>query len=146
MNPKIWLRIACLFILIHLLGHAVGHTLWDNPEDPNMKEAVATMLGYEGEFMGATRSMGDYYNGYSLILFFVYAMSISIIWVVSGFTESHKAGARKILFPIAITYVAFGVIEFSYFFPFAAAMSLGAGILIFLAIFRMGDPSTVDPL
>lgn len=146
MKPKIWLRIACIFILIHLLGHAIGHTMWDNPEDPRMKEVVDTMAGYEGEFMGATRSMGDYYNGYSLILFFVYAMSITIVWVVSTFPESQKVSARKILFPVAITYVAFGVIEFSYFFPFAAAMSLGAGILIFLGIFRMGDPLTEDVL
>jgi heme A synthase len=146
MKPKIWLRIACLFILIHLIGHAVGHATWDNPEDPKMKEVVDAMVGHEGEFMGATRSMGDYYNGYSLILFFVYAMSIAIVWVVSSLPESHKISARKILFPVAFAYLAFGVIEFSYFFPFAAAMSLGAGVLILLGVFRMGDPSTEDKL
>lgn len=120
--------------------------MWDEPEDPKMQEVVNSMLGYEGEFMGATRSMGDYYNGYSLILFFVYAMSIAIVWNVSGFSDTQKSCARKVLFPIAIAYLAFGVIEFSYFFPFAAAMSLGAGILIFLGIFRIGDPAKEDRL
>ena len=143
MKAKVWLRIAAFFILVHLLGHAVGHSKWDKPEDSKMQEVVNTMVGYKAEFMGATRSMGDYYNGYSLIMFFLYAMSISILWAASNFHESLRDNTRKILYPIAVTYVAFGVIEFMYFFPFAAAMSFGAGVLIFIAIFRLGRTNKV---
>lgn len=137
MRARVWLRIACFFILVHLLGHAVGHASWDKPEDAGMQKVVDAMVGYKSEFMGATRSMGDYYNGYSLILFFVYAMSISILWVASRAQPEALPLVKKILYPMAFAWLAFGVIEFMYFFPFAATMSLGAGLLILAAIFRM---------
>lgn len=122
-------------ILIHLLGHAVGHMTWDQPEDPRMQEVVNAMVGYKTEFMGATRSMGDYFNGYSLIMFFVYAMSISILWYASDFPDNQKSITQKILYPLGIAYVAFGVIEFYNFFPFAAIMSLGAGLVILISLY-----------
>lgn len=137
MRAKIWLRIACVFILVHLLGHAVGHSMWDQPEDPRMQEVVDAMVGYKSEFMGASRSMGDYYNGYSLTLFFVYAMSISILWVASKGNDTQQSLIKKILYPMAFTWIAFGVIEFMFFFPFAATMSMSAGLFILAALFRM---------
>ena len=135
MKTKLLLRIAAFIILIHLIGHGVGHFTWDKQEDPRMQEVVNSMVGYKTEFMGATRSMGDYFNGYSLIMFFVYGMSISILWHASAFPENQKATTRKMIYPLGIAYVAFGVIEFYNFFPFAAIMSLGAGILILISIF-----------
>jgi hypothetical protein len=139
MKAKLLLRIASVLILIHLLGHALGHSGWDKPEDPRMQEVVDAMEGYKSEFMGATHSMGDYYNGYSLIMFFVYAMSISIVWSASAFADTNKIVARKILSPVAIAYLAFSAIEFTYFFAFAGAISLGAGILILVSIFKLRD-------
>ena len=137
MRAKVWLMIACIFILVHLLGHAVGHTSWKKPDDAGMQKVVDAMVSYKSEFMGATRSMGDYYDGYSLILFFVYAMSISILWVASRAQRDERRLVKKILYPMAFAWLAFGVVEFMYFFPFAATMSLGAGLLILAAIFRM---------
>ena len=137
MKSKVWLRVACVFILVHLLGHGVGHATWDKPEDPQMQKVVDAMTGYESAFMGAERSMGDYYNGYSLILFFVYAMSISILWQSSRYAETYRGFAKSVLYPLAFTYVAFGVIEFMYFFPFAGAMSLGAGLIVLFSIYLL---------
>ena len=137
MRAKVWLMIACIFILVHLLGHAVGHASWKKPDDAGMQEVVDAMVSYKSEFMSATRSMVDYYIGYSLILFFVYAMSISILWVVSRAQRDERGLVKKILYPMAFAWLAFGVVEFMYFFPFAATMSLGAGLLMLAAIFRM---------
>ena len=134
MKSKILLRIACLLILVHLLGHSLGHLSWDKPKDPKMKEVVDMMKGYSSEFMGATKSMANYYEGYSIILFFVFAMTILILWSVSSFVDTHKDIAVKILYPIAITYLAFGVIEYFYFFIFAASISFLAGVFVFLGI------------
>ncbi len=134
MKSKILLRIACLLILVHLLGHSLGHLSWDKPKDPKMKEVVDMMKGYSTEFMGASKSMANYYEGYSIILFFVFAMTILILWSVSGFVDTHKDIAVKILYPIAITYLAFGVIEYFYFFIFAASISFLAGVFVFLGI------------
>jgi hypothetical protein len=137
MTPKILQRIAAIVILVHLLGHTVGHIMWDNPDDPKMQEVVNAMKGYESDFMGARKSMADYYEGYSWEIFFLYGMTISILWVVSGFKQDDKAMTKKLLYPIAIAYMAFGVIEFIHFFPFAASLSMIAGILIALSL-KMG--------
>jgi hypothetical protein len=134
MKSKIFLRIASLLILVHLLGHSMGHLQWDKPKDPRMKEVVDMMKGYSTEFMGATKSMANYYEGYSLIMFFVFAMTILILWSVSSFADTHKDIAVKIMYPIAITYLAFGVIEYFYFFIFAASISFLAGVCVFLGI------------
>jgi hypothetical protein len=140
MKTKLLLRIACGLIVIHLLGHAMGHSTWDKPEDPKMKDVVSVMSGYKGEFMGSTKSMADYFNGFSLMMFFVLGMSISVLWFVSVFAESQKSIARKILIPIGIMFVAFAVIEFLYFFPFAATISLGVAIFVLLAASKLkGD-------
>lgn len=140
MSAKLSLRIACILITIHLVGHAMGHTTWDSPEDSGMQNVVSAMKGHEAAFMGATRSMADYFNGYSSIMFFVYAMSISVLWTCASVGETNRIFARKILSPIALAYVAFGVVEFMYFFPLAGAMSLGAGLLTLYAVYLLSKP------
>jgi hypothetical protein len=134
MRSKILLRIAAFLILIHLLGHTVGHLSWDKPEDARMQEVVTIMKGYSAEFMGATKSIADYYNGYSLIIFGLYGMTIFILWSASGFIDNQRPIATKILWPVALAYIFFGVVEYMCFFPFAAAMSFFAGILTLVAI------------
>lgn len=134
MNSKILLRIAAALILLHLLGHSVGHFTWDTPDDPNMQQVVNTMKGYSAEFMGAKKSMADYYHGYSLIVFGLFGMTIAIQWLASGFIGKHRQIISKILYPVAFAYLAFGIIEFITFFPFAALLSFMAGILTLLAI------------
>lgn len=134
MNAKILLRTAAGLILVHLAGHALGHSGWDHPEDPKMMEVVTVMKGYKGEFMGAMQSMADYYNGYSILIFGLFAMSIYLLWVTSQFVSQQPSIARKILVPLAAAYIFFGIVEFVYFFPFAAIMSFFAGVLMILAI------------
>jgi hypothetical protein len=134
MKAKVLLRIAAGLILIHLLGHGVGHKDWDKPTDPKMMDVVTTMKSYQGEFMGAVHSMADYYNGYSIIIFGLYGMSISLLWLASGFVQEQPTIAIKILYPIGTAYLFFGVVEFIYFFPFAASMSFLAGVLTILSI------------
>jgi hypothetical protein len=129
MKAKVLLRIAAALILIHLIGHSVGHATWDKPEDPKMLDVVTAMKSYESEFMGSVKSMADYYNGYSLLIFGVYAMSLALLWVTSGFVHEQTAIAKKILYPLGLTLLFFGVVEFMFFFPFAACMSFLAGVL-----------------
>jgi hypothetical protein len=120
--------------LIHLAGHTVGHLMWDKPEDAGIKETVSAMKSHEAAFMGATRSMADYYSGYSLIVIVLFVMTIAILWLGSGLFETARDAAKKLLLPVGIAYLAFGVIEFLHFFPFAAAMSFLAGLLTTLAV------------
>ena len=136
MNSKLLLRIAAALILVHLLGHTIGHLTWDAPEDKQMAEVVAVMKGYKTEFMGAEKSMADYHNGYSLMIFGLFGMTMLILWFSASFVNANIAIAKKVLYPIGVVYLIFGIVEYKYFFPFAAITSFVAGLLVVIAIMR----------
>lgn len=138
MKPRLILRLAALCIFVHLIGHFFGHFSWKDTPDPVKQEVIRQMTGPKFEFMGSVRSMGDYFEGYGLILLVVYAMSIALILSAARFCDSNHDIARKVLTPIGIGYFAMGIIEFMYFFPFAGSISLAAGALVLLAIFLNG--------
>ena len=139
MSAKVFIRVAAALILVHFLGHLAGHSIWDKPEDPKLMEIVTAMKSHQAEFMGATKSIADYYHGYSTLLIIVFAMTIAILWTASGSITEHKKALRGILLPIGVAYVLFGVIEYVYFFPFAASMSFLAGICVLIALFKKRD-------
>lgn len=134
MSSKLLLRIAALLIVVHMLGHVMGHLTWDKPEDPKMGEVVTAMKGYSTEFMGAQKSMADYYQGYSLMIFGIFGMAVALLWIASGIVTSDRAIARKMILPVGIAFLFFGVAEFIYFFPFAAGTSFLVGLLVVVAI------------
>lgn len=134
MKAKLLLRIAAILILVHLLGHSVGHFTWDKAEDPKMQEVITAMKSHKAEFMGAEKSMADYYNGYSLMTFGLFAMTICILWFASGYINTNRPIARQILLPVGIVYLFFGIVEFMAFFPFAASMSFLAGALTLITV------------
>jgi hypothetical protein len=134
MKAKLLIRIAAVLILIHMLGHGFGHFTWQNTDNPVKQEVIKQMFSHEFHFMGTMRSMGDYYRGYSLLLLPVYAMSIVLLWLIANASDTQRRLCRQLLYPIAGAYLFFGAIELTYFFPFAAAMSLGAGLLCVGAI------------
>jgi len=135
MKSKTLVVVSAVLIFFHLLGHAVGHMGWDKPEDPKMQEVVHSMKSYSSPFMGATKSMADYFQGYSLIMFGVYGMAIAIlILLYSRWEES--LGAKGLLLPMGLAFVYFGVVEYLYFFPLAAMISLLSGTLLIVSFFR----------
>ena len=131
---KILLYVSSLLILVHLAGHFTGHRSWKTPKDANIQSVVNMMIENKTKFMGVNRSLSDFYNGYSLMLFVVYILSI---WILLVLTDSRRRDiklTKKILIPFGIAYVVFGVIEFFQFFPFAASVSALAGLLILSSI------------
>lgn len=129
------LRVACVFIFIHLAGHFFGHTEWDTPVDPKMQEVINLMLANKSEYMGATRSMGEFYMGYSYIIFGLYILSIWVLWVLSMGIRKGSGTAKRAILPFGLAYLAFGAVEFIYFFPFAAIISTLAGLLVLYSFF-----------
>jgi hypothetical protein len=138
---KILLYVSSLLILVHLVGHFTGYKSWKTPKDANMQGVVNMMIENKAKFMGVNRSIADFYNGYSLMLFVVYILSI---WILLVLTDSRRRDIRltkKILIPFGIAYVVFGVIEFFQFFPFAASVSALAGLLILSSIVFLNKAS-----
>ena len=146
MTPKLLLRIASILVAIHLAGHTIGHITWDKPEDPKLQEVVTEMKTHKAEFMGAVRGMGDYYNGYSLMMFGLFGMTVIILWVASGFINEQRSIARKVLIPIGLTYLFFGIVEYISFFPFAAGTSFVAGALILVAVLMNAKKRSAVPV
>ncbi len=137
MTTKVLLRIAAVLLVIHTLGHLMGHLGWDKPEDKKMQAVVDAMHSYSAAFMGAHKSMADYYNGYSLMMFGLFGMTISLLWILSIDAEKQMNIVRRLLYPVAIAYLFFGAIEFGYFFPFAGAISSLVGLLVLTAAIRL---------
>jgi hypothetical protein len=138
MKPKLLLRISVACIVIHFLGHLVGHFTWkDSGGDATREEVIRQMTERKFEFMGATRSMGDYYEGFSALILIKYTVLILVLWSLSGFAEQYPEIARKLIAPLSLGLIAGGVVEFVYFFPFAASMSTLAGLAAFYSLFRV---------
>jgi hypothetical protein len=134
MKAKTLLRIAIIPILIKLLGHSIGHMGWDKPDDPKMQTVVDTMKSYTGQFMGASYNMGEYLTGYSLMILVVYALLCYLLWILSNSFNLQSNVANHFIYAIATTLIIFSIFEFMYFFPFAAAMSVLAAVLMILSI------------
>ncbi len=137
MKPKLLLRLAALVILIHILGHLMGHSTWKTPQDPARQEVVNMMLEQKSPFMGAIRSLGDYYEGYSNIITVTLVTLMVILWLLSGVSTESTKISKIVLIPIALCLLTFSVFEFIYFFPFAASISLMAGLLIGISVWRL---------
>jgi hypothetical protein len=129
MMSKILLRLAAVTVLVHIIGHLMGHSSWKTPKDPARLEVIKQMLTQTSPFMGATRSMGDYYEGYSLCITLALLLMMVMLWLFSGNAYEHPKLSLQVLIPIAVCLVSFSVVEFIFFFPFAASISLTAGIL-----------------
>lgn len=138
MKPKYFLWAAITFVIIHLIGHTMGHFTWtDSQGDSLREEVIQRMTEHKFEYMGTNRSMGDYFEGYSALLLIKYLVIVLLLWVISGFAEHQPQTARKLLAPIAMGLMAFGVLEFVYFFPFAAVISTLAGLCTFGSMFGL---------
>lgn len=137
-TSKLFTRLSAIFIFIHLLGHTGGHMGWDDETGP-LYHVVKVMKSNSAEFMGATKTMADYFNGYSIMLFGVFGMSILILWNVSNHLQTNKQLAKPILVSMGIAYLFFGIVEYIYFFPFAAFISFFAGLFALLAVFKLNN-------
>jgi len=135
MKPKILLRIAAILIFIHSVLHTYGFNTWKEAPDPVYKTIVDGMTGHTFPFMGATRSLGNFYEGFgyagSIALFLIAV----VLWLVSGETDRSANLAKKIIYAVGIALVAWGIDEIIYFFPFAASITLAASVLTLLSGF-----------
>jgi hypothetical protein len=141
MKPKILLRIAAILIFIHSVLHTFGFSTWKEAPDAVYKATVDGMTEHKFLFMGAIRSLGEFYDGFgyaSSIALFLIAI---VLWFVSGETSRSANLAKKIIYAVGIALVAWGIDELIYFFPFAAAITLTAAILTLASGFAMNRNS-----
>ena len=137
MKPKILLRIASAVVIFHDMGHTLGAVTWRQSPDPIKQMIINQMIEHKSPFMGAMRSMGEYYEGYGYAATIALLLIGIILWLVSAVSLQNLDMVRKILIAIGVSLLLWGADELIFFFPFAAAFSLVASLLTFLAVFNL---------
>ncbi len=137
MKPKLLLRTASVLMLLHDMGHTFGALTWKKTEDPVMQEVINQMTGNKFPFMGAVRSMGEYYDGYGFISALAMFFIAAILWIASNISLQNSGIAINILIITSIILLLWGISELIFFFPFAAAFSLLAFLLTVIATMKL---------
>ncbi|HTD98800.1 MAG TPA: hypothetical protein VK668_05915 [Mucilaginibacter sp.] len=142
MKPKLLLRIAAVLILIHGVLHTIGFSQWKQDPDPARHEVIKQMTGQKFPFMGTSRNMGEYYDGFG------YAGSIALIliafllWIVSGELSPNPSLAKKVIVVLSFGLLAWAIDEVIYFFPFAVGLALVASICSFCSLLGLAKQGT----
>lgn len=130
MKPKLLLRIAAGIMLLHTAGHTMGALGWKSAPNTAVAQIIAGMEREHFDFMGRSSTLADFYNGYGLMFIFVLLMITWTLWLLSSSND------RRLLLPLTIYLFAQAVLEYIYFFPMAAIISLLAAIASALALYR----------
>ena len=137
MKPKLLLRLASIVVIFHDMGHTFGAVTWRQSPDPVKQSIINQMIEHKSPFMGTIRSMGEYYEGYGYAATIALLLIGVILWLASGVSPQNLELVKKILVAIGISLLLWGADELIFFFPFAAAFSLLASLLTFLAVFNL---------
>ena len=137
MKPKLLLRIAAVLILVHGLLHTTGFSQWKQDPDPARHEVIKQMTGQELPFMGTSRNMGEYYDGFgycgSIALFLIGALLL----IIASNLSSNTALAKKIIIALGIALLFWAIDESIYFFPFAVGLTSVASICCFWSFYLL---------
>ncbi len=129
-------------MFLHDIGHTFGHLTWKQSPDPAKQEVIKQMTDNKFPFMGAVRSMSDYYDGYGWASTLALLLIAAILWIASGVKTESANLVKKILVVLSLILLAWGIDELIFFFPFAAAFSLLAFLLTGIAIFQIRNQKT----
>lgn len=93
------------------------------------------MTEHKFPFMGTERSMGDYYDGYGWGSTITLILLAAVLWILSGATD--KALSPRIALTVGISLMAWCIMEFMFFFPFAAGTTLLAAICTLASVWQL---------
>jgi len=130
MKAKVLLRIASVSMLLHTLGHTIGALTWKDAPNTAVKQVVDGMLGNHFDFLGKSVTIGDFYAGYGYSMIGVLLLVSILLWLLSA--EQN----RRFILALGLFLLFLAVIEFIYFFPLPAVLSLLAGIATLIAYGR----------
>ena len=140
MKPKLLLRIAAVLMFIHTMGHTLGALTWKTAPNPVIGLVIKGMETNHFDFMGRSVTLASFYEGYGFMMIFVYMFMSLLLWLLAA-DAGNKLCVR--LLPIlAILLLSLGIIEYIYFFPFAAAISFIAGLCTLATVFTNNTEGT----
>ena len=115
MKPAIYIRIAAVLTLIHAILHTIGGVFGSIDPGPETI-AVAAMKSNQFVVMGSTRTFWDFYMGMGLAATLSLTLEAIVLWMLASLARNHANQLRPILIVFALSYVAFAMISYRYFF------------------------------
>jgi hypothetical protein len=143
MKAKIILRAAAIIIFLHAIGHTMAVLTWKEDPDPKKMEVIKQMTDNKFPFMGTSRSMGEYFEGFGIHGSLSLLLITLILWYASDVRETNKNSNKKIILTVSLILLAWGISELIYFFPFAASFSLISSLLGFYSLVLLNKPGNV---
>jgi hypothetical protein len=135
MTAKLLLRIAAILMLLHTIGHTIGAITWKDAPNPAVGLVVSGMQSQHFDFMGRSVTLAGFFEGYGFILIGVLLLISVFLWMFSS--QSTNPLTKSLLTVLAAFLLVMGVIEYIYFFAFAAAFSFLAGLCSVVALVVM---------
>jgi hypothetical protein len=132
MTAKLLLRIASILMLLHTIGHTIGALTWKDAPNPAVGQVVSGMQSQHFDFMGRSVTLGGFFEGYGFTMIGVLLLVTIFLWLFSS--QSTNPLTKSLLPVLALFLLVMGVIEYIYFFPFAAAFSFLAGLCSVVAL------------
>ena len=133
-TTKLLLRIASGIMLLHAIGHTMAIFTWQKPNGKIPADVIHKMQESHFFFGGEDATMAGFFSGHGYTGTIFLLLIVSILWAISGWTEKR---ATKILWLAGLSILALASVELIYFFPLAVILSLFAGLLVFLSIFKL---------
>ncbi|MDB5089007.1 MAG: hypothetical protein JWR09_3001 [Mucilaginibacter sp.] len=139
MKPKLLLRIAAVLMFLHTMGHTLGALTWKTAPNPAVGLVIKSMETNHFEFMGRSATLASFYDGYGFIMLLILLFIIILLWLLSA--DAGNSLSARLVPVLAVFLLSMGVIEYIYFFPFAAAISFIAGLCTLASLFTKGGSS-----
>jgi hypothetical protein len=122
MKPKLLLRVAAGLMFLHTIGHTMGAMTWKKAPNAAVAALITGMQNEHFPFMGRESTIAGFYVGYGVSMILVYLFISLLLWI---FSTAFNPGAVALT---GIFLVALAVVEWIYFFPLAAILSVLAGL------------------
>jgi len=133
-TSKLLLRIAAIIMLLHTIGHTVGSAGWQNPNGKVPADVVQKMQNTHFVIQGKNTTMAMSFSGMNYIAS-VFLLSVTCtLWIFSNRTGKD---ASIILITVAAAIACVAVIEWLFFFPGVAFLSLAASVLTFVSVYKL---------
>ena len=127
MTAKVLLRIASILMLLHTAGHTMGALTWDQAPNGKVAAVVAGMKAEHFDFGGRSVSLAGFFSGYGFSMIGVLLLVSFVLWSLAAEPN------RRFILLFGLFLMFFGSCELIWFFPFAAAFSLLAGLFTLIA-------------
>lgn len=133
MKAKLLLRIAAALMFLHTVGHTFGAL--SSKEAPNaaVAQVIKGMETIHFDFMGRSVTLASFDDGYGFINILMLLFISILLWLLAA--DTGNSLSTRLIPVVSLFLLAMGVLEYIYFFPFAAAFSLIAGLCTLASLF-----------